>query len=243
MRPIQVRIPQVFSKGRVYSNPGGPVQNPVFPAPVYPLHSPVRIHPALPPRGRIWSTPGIPPPRVAPVYPLQRPVAAKLPVPFLKGRVSSNPGVTQAYTGPRVYPLHFPVMAQHPLPPRGRIWSNPGVLPPPVVVPAKIYPLHGPVQARRPLPPKGRIVLGNKGAAVHNPQAGPVFRQAVHPIRSVIPQNAPRGRTNSNPGGPIFNPSGDRAAVWNSGQTYTRWQAGSPYARWQLGQPYTREHT
>jgi hypothetical protein len=243
VRPAQARIPQVFSKGRVYSNPGGPVVNPVFSPPVYPLKSPVRAHPVPPPRGRISSNAGIPVPHVAPVYPLQHPVAAKLPVPFLKGRVSSNPGIIQVYAGPRVYPLGHPVRAQFPLPPRGRVYSNPGTLPPVVVTPARIYPLKGPVQARRPLPPKGRVILGNKGAPLHNPQQGPVFRQAVKPIRATIPQNAPRGRTSGNHGGPVANPSANRAAVWHVGQTYTRWNASFPYSRWQLGTPYTREST
>ena len=100
----------------------------------------------------------------------------------------------------------------------------------------------GPVQAKNNgLPPRGRV-SSNRGAPVHNPQAGPPFRQATKPasIRFTLP---PRGRNWSNPGSPIFNPSGSRAAIWQTGQTYTRWQAGLPYARWQLGQPYTREKT
>ena len=89
--PAQARIPQVFSKGRAWSSPGGPVANPVIQPPLYPPKSPVRAHPALPPRGRISSGAGVkvlPPP---PVYPLQHPVRAQFPLPP-RGRTSGNPG-------------------------------------------------------------------------------------------------------------------------------------------------------
>ena len=346
--PVRSRIPQVFPRGRIGSNPGGPVFNP--PPKVYPLRSPVRIHPVLPPRGRIAFLAGVPtgtpgpvftqktfpcrtritlpprgritsnkgapvitpstgpvfrqatspartritlprrgriganfgalpvpsgigpvfiqkpyPARVHPilpprgrigfgkgapvqnppvppvVYPLEGPVQARFPLP-LRGRVYSHKGAPVVNPPPVAYPLQSPVQARFPLPPRGRVSSNKGA--PVHNPPPPVYPLKSPVRAQNPpRPMRGRVILGNKGAPVVNPHSGPVFRQAVHPIRSIIPQNAPRGRTNSNPGGPVMNPSGSRAAIWNSGQTYTRWTAGSPYSRWQLGQPYTRNAT
>jgi hypothetical protein len=44
------------------------------------------------------------------------------------------------------------------------------------------------------------------GAPVQNPGAGPVFRQAVHSARAVIPQVFSKGRVSSNPGAPLGNP-------------------------------------
>jgi hypothetical protein len=229
--PARARIPQNAPRGRISFNAGAPLHNPqsgpAFVRAVRPAQA--RI-PQVFSKGRVYSNPGGPvvnPVFPPPVYPLKNPVRTHLTLPP-RGRISSNQGIPGPRVAP-VYPLQHPVRAQFPLPPRGRVYSNPGTPPPVVVVPAKVYPLRGPVQARRPLPPHGRITLGNKGAPVHNPAAGPVFRQAVRPIRAIIPQNAPRGRTSSNPGGPIMNPSESRAGAWKAGQTYTRWRLGQPY--------------
>ena len=171
---------------------------------------------------------------------------ARHPLPA-RGRISSDAGIPPLHLAP-LYPLQRPSRAQRPLPLRGRTWSNPGI---PVSVPTsgpKVYPAKGPVQARRPLPPHGRVTLGNKGAAVRNPQPGPVFRQAVRPVRAVIPQNAPRGRASSNPGGPVENipfvtlrfRTGTPYFQWETDTPYFRWEAGTPGSQWETDTPYFR---
>jgi hypothetical protein len=113
--PIRVRNTQVFSRGTVNSDPGAPVNNPVFPAPVYPLKSPVRAHPVLPPRGRISSNPGAPvrnpaPQAGSPFFARTSPVRVH-PVLPPRGRIASSKGapVRNPQAGPKVYPLHGPV--------------------------------------------------------------------------------------------------------------------------------------
>ena len=107
--------------------------------------------------------------------------------------------------GPVFHPLVAPARAQNPLPKRGRVYSNPG---------GPVHnPLAGPVfrqrtsPARAPIPenaPRGRVASA-KGAPVHNPLAGAVFHSAPFP-RRVHPTLPRRGRTRSNPGGPVSNP-------------------------------------
>jgi len=64
-----------------------------------------------------------------------------------------------------------------------------------------------------------------------------VFRQATSPARTRIPQNAPRGRTASNPGGPVENiPFG--TVVFRYGTPYFEWDTGTPYFEWETGEPY-----
>ena len=100
--PARSRVPQAAPRGRVTSNPGGPVVNPVAGVgPVfYPARQAARIRPSMPPRGRTSGSPG------APVRnPVQGPAARQAPVPARsrvpqaapRGRVASNPGtpVTQ----------------------------------------------------------------------------------------------------------------------------------------------------
>jgi hypothetical protein len=63
-----------------------------------------------------------------------------------------------------------------------------------------------------------------------------VFRQAVRPVRAVIPVNAPRGRAGSNPGGPVQNiPL--RRILLTTGQPFTDWEAEVPFTDWETGQP------
>ena len=135
-------------RGRTWSNPGGPVRNPVAPAPVYPPHGPVQAKlPPPPRRGRMGAAWGV--------------------TLFLNPQ--AGPGFTQATA---------PARARITPPRRGRIASNPGVrvvVPP---GPPKIYPLQGPVRARIAPPfSKGRV-SSSRGAPLRNPGSGPVFRQA-----------------------------------------------------------------
>jgi hypothetical protein len=65
-----------------------------------------------------------------------------------------------------------------------------------------------------------------------------VFRQAVRPVRAIIPQNAPRGRTASNPGGPVANiPLAN--PLFRLGTPFWRWATGTPglTSEWSTGTP------
>jgi len=97
------------------------------------------------------------------------------------------------------------------------------------------------VRIRITLPPRGRIA-GNEGAPGRNPHPGPVFRQAVRPIRAVIPQNAPRGRTAGNPGGPVANKPFNRILI-TAGDPFTLWEAGGPVTAWETGDLFTAWET
>jgi len=74
-----------------------------------------------------------------------------------------------------------------------------------------------------------------------------VFRQAVHPIRGIIPQNAPRGRIASNPGGPVENipnvpllvTTGSPFTLLATDEPFLLWTMGSPFADPQAGEPFT----
>ena len=241
--PARARIPQVFSKGRasgnpgtaaysgpvfrqatsparihpslpprgrIASNPGAPVHNPVPPGtgPAFtPFTSAVRIRPAFPPRGRAASNPGAPvrnPVTGPPVRPLRGPVRAVIPQVFSRGRVSARPGTPPATPAP-VYPQHGPVRVRPSLPPRGRIGSNPGIPVVPPVIPAPVYPQHGPARIRPALPRRGRVtscpgipVVPPSVPAPVYPQHGPVTARRPLP---------PRGRIASSPGIPVLVPA------------------------------------
>jgi hypothetical protein len=66
-----------------------------------------------------------------------------------------------------------------------------------------------------------------------------VFRQAVKPVRAVIPQNAPRGRTSANPGGPVQNIP-VATLLFRLGSPYVQWDTGTPglVSDWSLGNPF-----
>ena len=216
--------------------PSNPGTGPVFRS----RTTPVRITPVLPPRGRTGSNPGgpvPPPPAVAPFRPAAEPARARIPQNAPRGRVYAHPGapLRNPGAGPVFRQAVHPVQARFPLPPRGRIASNPGIPVPPPPVPAKVYPAQGPARIRITLPPKGRTG-SNPGGPVRNPHPGPVFQQAVKPIRAVIPQNAPRGRAGSNSGGPVQNIPFSRIRV-TLDQPYTSWEAGGPHTRWASGRP------
>ena len=232
--PIRIR-PSLPPRGRVWSNPGGPVNNPVFiiGPPFFPFRQPVRIHPTLPPRGHIYKNAGAPvvnptpgpvfrpflkavraaqplPPRgrvysnkgaavyTGPVFQqATHPIKARLPVPFLKGRVYSNAGVPQVHAGPPFIQLNHPVQAKKPLFRLGRVESNPGV--PQVQAGPVFIQLNHPVQAKKPLFRTGRVASNPGIPFIH---VGPVFQPAVQPIRAKLPVPFLKGRIRSNPGGP-----------------------------------------
>ena len=83
---------------------------------------------------------------------------------------------------------------------RGRVAGNPGIAVPVPGTPGPVFRQKTyPARIRVTLPPRGRAA-GNPGAPLRNPTQGPVFTQAVHPIRAVIPQTFSKGRVGSNPG-------------------------------------------
>jgi hypothetical protein len=79
-------------------------------------------------------------------------VAARRPSQPQGGRCRWNAGTftfTGIQSGPPVYPLHGPVRARQPLPPRGRCARNRGTY---AQAGPRVTPLRGPVTARRPGP-------------------------------------------------------------------------------------------
>jgi hypothetical protein len=68
-----------------------------------------------------------------------------------------------------------------------------------------------------------------------------VFRQAVRPVRAVIPQNAPRGRASGNPGGPVENIP-QATALFHLGTPFPGWETGTPglTSQWPAGTPVTQ---
>ena len=236
-------------RGRTGSNPGGPVPPPPIVAIFRQAASPARARiPQNGPRGRVYSRLGAPlrNPEAGPAFrQAVHPVQARQPLPP-RGRIVSNPGgpVRNPVVPAPVYPLHSPVQARFPLPARGRTKGNPGTPPPPPPVPAKVYPAQGPVRIRITPPPRGRTT-GNPGGPVRNPHQGPVFRQAVKPIRGIIPQNAPRGRAAGNPGGPVENipfatlrfRTGTPYFQWDTEDPGFQWDTSSPGFQWATGDP------
>ena len=241
--PARARIPQNAPRGRVYSNKGAPVHNPQ-PGPFFrQATAPVQARHPLPPRGGVSSNPGVLQPVViGPVFrQATEPIRARIPQTWSKGRISSNPG-TLPQPLPVWIPWHGPVRIHPVQPPRGRIWSNQGTPVFPPGIGPRVYPQKGPVRVHPVLPPRGRTAF-NKGALVRNPQSSPVFRQAVKPIRGIIPQNAPRGRIGSNSGGPVENiPNitliftyGDPEFGWTFGAPEFEWAYNNPEFQWVLG--------
>jgi hypothetical protein len=243
-QPVRIR-PSLPPRGRIASNAGGPVRNPVISAgpPIAP-RSFIRGQLALPgpnSYGRAATMVALPVQPVTAVTAAFRPqrlVRARLPFPVLKGRVASSAGapVRNAHPGPVFRQATSPARIHPSLPPRGKVWSNPG----------------GPVKnPRQPTFSSGqpagvRVVYVAAGRAAtmvalpvpRNPQPGPVFRQATRPIRAVIPQNAPRGRTSSNPGGPVENiPFG--SPLFRLGSPYFQWDTGTPglVSEWSTSSP------
>ena len=205
-----------YATGRIMWSAGAALGNPLHPGPVfYQLNHPVQAK-ALPRmRGHCRAIRFVPltsnPSPGPPVYPLQSPIRAQLPVPFLKGRVYANKGAAarNPSSGPVFRQATQPVRRRITLPPRGRAYSNPGgpvINPGPLVAGPPVYPLQGPVRSKIPQnAPRGRI-YSNPGAPVHNPSSGPVFRQATTPAIARIAKPFSKGRVYSNPGAPVKNP-------------------------------------
>ena len=216
--PIRARLPELqLPAGRVGSNKGAPVSNPVppTPGPVFTQRtSPVQAKQPLPLRGKaryIRLTPIGGQPTPGPVlYPLTGPVrSAGIQLPP-RGRVATpSPGgpvrnPVPGIPGPPFFPRNTALRAALPLPRRGTcrtVKAYPGIVNPtsgPVFTQKT-----SPVQARFPLPPKGRV-YSNAGAPVRNPSPGPVFRQATAPVRIRVTL-PPRGRIAFNKGAPLAN--------------------------------------
>ena len=128
------------------------------------------------------------------------------------GRTSGSRGTParNPVAGPVFRQAVRPAQARRPLPPRGRIASNPGgpvrnPVPPNPGPP--FYPLRFPARIRITPPPRGRTAR-NPGAPVRNPHLGAAFPAAHGPVQAVIPQRPAGGRTYSNPGGPVQDPQG-----------------------------------
>jgi hypothetical protein len=251
-QPARIR-PSLPPRGRAAGNLGGPVRNPA-PVTTGPLLTPRSFVKAqLPPPGEantfgraatMVALPVPPAPVVVTAAPQpSRPVRART-VPVPRGRTSGSPGA------PAGNPSHGPAFRQAPqparirpsLPSRGRVGSSPG------------GPVRNPVQPTfsSGQPAGVRVVYVAAGRAATmvaipvpaNPRPGPVFRQAVQPARARIPQNAPRGRTASNPGGPVQNiPLGN--PLFRLGSPYFQWEAGTPglVSEWATGNPYFRWET
>jgi hypothetical protein len=134
---------------------------------------------------------------------------------FSKGRVAANPGaplVIPVKAAP-VYPLHGPVMARRPLPPRGRaITGNPGA---PVRNPHQGAVFHSlPWPARTRIPqnaPRGRTSSNPGGPVANIPVATLLFRL----------------------GSPYFQ--------WETGTPglTSEWSTGTPVFSWTAGVPET----
>ena len=212
--PIRVRLPQLQPRaGRIYSNAGAPVRNP-SPGPVFVQRTfPARAQHPLPPRGRVYASVlrKITLPSSGPAFiQANQVLRAKLPLrPLLRGRMASVWGapVNNPTPGPVFRQAASPARTRVILPPRGRVYSNPGrrqlVHNGPVFFPA--------VQALRAKLPQQPLLRGrtsfNHGAPVQNPASGPVFIQAVSPARARIPQAFSKGRISSSPGAPVHNPT------------------------------------
>jgi hypothetical protein len=101
-------------------------------------------------------------------------------------------------------------------------------------------PTPGPVSVRPPGPPAlsdrsspkdlahrvGELPASARGAPVNNPTSGPIFRQAVRAIRSIIPQTFSKGRIGSNAGAPIVIPP---IIFYELNGVQRHWQSRQPY--------------
>lgn len=241
--PARIR-PSLPPRGHVTANPGAPVRNPAQGAALPALHGPVRARQPLPARGRTAGSQGAPvqnpAPPAGPQFRQQpQPARAHAVLP-VRGRASGSAGIPVPQPpAPQPPVQHGPARARIILPARGRTAGNPCA--PVTVTPAQagppFRPRRDPARARIVPPPRGRA-SGSSGTPPRNPAPGPAFRQATSPIRSRIPRNAPRGRTSSNPGGPVANiPAGN--PLFRLGSPYFRWQAGTPglTSDWAAGSP------
>jgi hypothetical protein len=228
-RAIQAQLPRRPSwprAGRVVSNAGGPVRNPV-PAqgpPLRPLTTPIRAKIPLLPRtggGRVASSPGVQMGAGPAVYPLQSAVRARLPqlqpfaglifgsltglmgdTSFGTGRVMWSSGEVTATIGPVFTGKSGKHAIQARLP---RLGFYAGLVYGSLTTPSGDTSFGS-----------GRVLWSSGSPAV---TTGPVFRQVIRAVRA-SPPLPPRGRIASNAGGPVRNP------VITSGPAF--FQATSP---------------
>ena len=205
--PVQAVDP-LPRRGRVYgvNTSGAPVQNPTSGPPFRQAIQPARARQPLPARGRVQSAAGTLVILTAGVqfYPARQPIRARVPQNAPRGRVYGNQGgpVRNPTQGPVFRQATQPVKARQPFPPRGRAASLNGQL---VILTAGVqfYPAREPIRAGiLQNAPRGRV-YSNPGAPVHNPTTGPVFTQAVQPVRTRLPLPG-KGRAGSNPGTVTF---------------------------------------
>lgn len=191
-------------RGRISSNPGGPVQNPAPPGtgPAFrQATSPARIRPAAPPRGRTASNGGAPVknPSPGPVF-----RQATYPVQFQMDRTGFPRG--------RTYSTRVAQVSQPAPPPTGPAFQQASQ-----AIRAKLphFPqsgsiLDGSKSAAVPGPLNGAGFgggIGSGGAPVKNPSPGPLFRQAVRAFRAQVALRPRAGRiTGISQGGPVNNP-------------------------------------
>jgi hypothetical protein len=209
--PARIR-PGLPPRGRIASNPGGTIRNPAHPAAVYPLQGPVRAK-QEPKPGLIY---------VSAVVSLSDQYSASYSqyygIPgfsssYSTGRISANYGTPpqNPLPGPVFHQAAAPIRARIPQnAPRGRVASSKGA-PVQNPAPSNIGPPFFPrqsIRARLPLQPllHGRVA-SNAGSPVRNPAAGPAFRQAVHPVRTPVPQTFSKGRISAGKGAPLQNPT------------------------------------
>lgn len=165
-------------------------------------------------KGRAYQS-ALPPPAapvfLPPLYPLQRPVRAPLPGPYLHGRAYGRAGVSQR-VGPPAPALHAPLRARANPYSKGRCYSTPPYVPPyaPPTPGPPIYPFRAPVQAKLgPVP-----VLHGRAAAIGpllwsglgppvTPLKAPVKAQPQFPYRSGRAYGISRG-TYAQVGPPVY---------------------------------------
>jgi hypothetical protein len=165
-----------------------------------------------------------------PLYPLRRPVAARLPAPFIRGTARNSRGVFSGQ-GPRLTPLQQPAgnRGHTPGPQRtGRAAGNAGTYaPPPPTSGPPLTPLQQPCgnRGRMPGPARYGRVQGISGGTFsgHGPAVTPL--QCPAGIGYRAPGPARTGRAQGSPGAPY---------------TATPPQAAPPQA--QPGQTWLRQH-
>jgi len=218
--------------------------------PVYPLHQPVSVHRALPPRGHHAARKGqgVTLTQGPPAAPLHRPVSAiTRPLPA-RGRVIASFTRAQAPVPPPpapVYPLTRPVSARvRVLPPRGVAHKRAGQgVPQTRGVP--FPPLRQPVKAAQPRPPAGWAQTVAVAGINPVPNIGGPFPPLTQPVsvRRTLPA---RGRTAGNKGAPVQNPlppgTGAAFPAWHGPFTarHPLPPRGAAYGRSGQGVPQTR---
>ena len=211
--PVRARFPQLQPRaGRVCSNAGAPVRNPV-PGPVFvPADQALRARLPRQPllRGRVNSSPGAPVRN--PAGPAQQAMNQPAGVRVIyraAGRAIFSQTTPAAAPAPASGPVFYQrdsAQPRQPLPRRGICRAIRYYPLPQNPVQGPVFTQRtSPVRAQHPLPSRGRI-FSSAGAPVFSSVTGPKFRPADQPARARIPQGSPRGRVQSNAGAPVRNP-------------------------------------